>query len=230
MRTACTFLLFILSLTPVLAQDRIGLYSGTFDPVHNGHLKLVEMAVKCGKLDLVYVYPNYNPNHKTPILNFKQRYELLEVAVANTPYIKLPKIETLEQILNAQEPNTSMYDWVMQNSSPHTKFFRLMGADSFKKFLSYPRAVDAIENDIRLNLIVSERKGHKVKIPEQLLDKVTVIKLRGSKKYSSSKFRTDPKKYQYMLPAKVFKKISEKQYYQSDTSDDSIMTMFKSLF
>ena len=43
---------------------RIGLYGGTFDPIHVGHLIVIENAINFMKLDKVIILPSSNPPHK----------------------------------------------------------------------------------------------------------------------------------------------------------------------
>ena len=44
---------------------KIGVFGGTFDPVHQGHIELCKTAMQELSLDLLYVMPNGNPPHKT---------------------------------------------------------------------------------------------------------------------------------------------------------------------
>ena len=43
---------------------RIGIYGGSFDPVHNGHIAMVNSALKSGFVDLVIVIPSVRNNFK----------------------------------------------------------------------------------------------------------------------------------------------------------------------
>ena len=43
---------------------RIGLYGGTFDPIHLGHLIVIENAINELNLDRVIILPSSNPPHK----------------------------------------------------------------------------------------------------------------------------------------------------------------------
>lgn len=44
---------------------RIGLYGGTFDPIHVGHLIVIENAINFMNLDKVIILPSSNPPHKS---------------------------------------------------------------------------------------------------------------------------------------------------------------------
>ncbi|MDU1707369.1 MAG: adenylyltransferase/cytidyltransferase family protein, partial [Anaerococcus vaginalis] len=43
---------------------KIGLFGGTFDPIHIGHMILMENVINNLDLDKIYVLPNSNPPHK----------------------------------------------------------------------------------------------------------------------------------------------------------------------
>ena len=74
---------------------KIGILGGTFDPIHNGHLKIAEAARK--KLGLNEVY--FMPAAKTPLKEgisisaVKRRVEMVRLAIAGKPHFKLSTIE-----------------------------------------------------------------------------------------------------------------------------------------
>lgn len=51
---------------------RIGLYGGTFDPIHLGHLIVIENAINEMKLDRVIILPSSNPPHKNTKIRLRQ--------------------------------------------------------------------------------------------------------------------------------------------------------------
>lgn len=76
-------------------QSRIGLFGGTFNPIHFGHLKMADEARKKFKLDIIYFIPNGNPPHrKKDILPAKKRYQLVKNAIKENKYFKVIDIET----------------------------------------------------------------------------------------------------------------------------------------
>ena len=56
----------------------IGLFGGTFDPIHNGHIALARAAQERFDLGRIYFVPAHTPPHKshTPLANFYQRYAM----------------------------------------------------------------------------------------------------------------------------------------------------------
>jgi nicotinate-nucleotide adenylyltransferase len=107
---------------------RLGLYGGSFDPVHYGHLLLAECCRETLALDEVWLIPAAVPPHKQDRERAaaKHRFEMLELALGGHEQLKASRIEidrggvsytvdTLEAV-HQQLPGASLY--------------LLMGADS----------------------------------------------------------------------------------------------------
>ena len=60
----------------------VGLFGGTFDPIHRGHLALARAAQKRFKLGKIYFVPAHTPPHKAnaPLASFVQRYAMVALA------------------------------------------------------------------------------------------------------------------------------------------------------
>ena len=73
---------------------RVGVFGGTFDPVHFGHLILAEQCREQGRLDEVLFVPAPRPPHKPqPVARFDQRVEMLALALAGNPVFRIDEIE-----------------------------------------------------------------------------------------------------------------------------------------
>ena len=74
---------------------RIGIFGGTFDPVHLGHLILAEQAREQGQLDEVWFVPAPRPPQKDglSISRFDVRVEMLELAIAGHPSFRVDPLE-----------------------------------------------------------------------------------------------------------------------------------------
>jgi nicotinate-nucleotide adenylyltransferase len=62
-------------------MKKIGIYSGTFDPVHNGHISFCLEAIKRCELDKVVLLPEEKPRNKANVTDLRHRQAMLESAV-----------------------------------------------------------------------------------------------------------------------------------------------------
>jgi nicotinate-nucleotide adenylyltransferase len=71
--------------------QRIGIYAGTFDPVHTGHITFALQALAAAELDKVYFLPERQPRRKQGVEHFAHRLAMIKLAVQ--PY---PQFEALD--------------------------------------------------------------------------------------------------------------------------------------
>jgi nicotinate-nucleotide adenylyltransferase len=74
---------------------RIGVYGGSFDPVHLGHLVLAEQCREQAMLDRVLFVPAARPPHKQSqsLTSFDRRVEMLALAIAGQPAFQIDELE-----------------------------------------------------------------------------------------------------------------------------------------
>lgn len=78
-----------------MRYEKIGLFGGTFDPPHNGHLLMAsEVRIQVG-LDEIWFIPNHMPPHKTgrKRADSHHRIKMVEAAIQSNPYFRLELIE-----------------------------------------------------------------------------------------------------------------------------------------
>ena len=139
---------------------KIGIFGGTFDPIHYGHLMLAETCRQELALDEVRFVPAGNPPHKTTgISDGHARADMVKLAVSGYPEFTVDRREirrsgpsftfdTLEEI--GQE---------VQNS----KLFFLMGADSLKDFPTWHKP----DRILQLSMVLAvNRPGHTLPEPD----------------------------------------------------------------
>lgn len=107
---------------------RIGIYGGTFDPIHYGHLVLAEQCREQCQLDEVWFVPAAQPPHKldATISPAKARCEMVEFAIAGHPYFKLSRMELERTGLSFTVTTLEQ----LQAEDPSRELFLLIGADS----------------------------------------------------------------------------------------------------
>lgn len=111
---------------------RLGIFGGTFDPVHYGHLLLAEQCREQCRLDEVWFLPAGTPPHKTgrPISPGSARAEMLELAVAGHDRFKVDRRELRKPV-----PSFTVETLAELHAEvPDRELFFLMGADSLRDF------------------------------------------------------------------------------------------------
>ncbi|MGC8640776.1 MAG: nicotinate-nucleotide adenylyltransferase, partial [Isosphaeraceae bacterium] len=106
---------------------RLGLFGGTFDPVHLGHLILAEQCREVCRLDRVWFVVAGSPPHKqgerTPVA---QRLEMVRIAIAGHPSFEVCDLET-----RRPGPHYSFETLELVHAErPHDDLFFLIGGDS----------------------------------------------------------------------------------------------------
>src|SRR5437588_2511888 len=78
------------------STKKIGIFGGTFDPVHLGHLIMAEQCREQARLDQVLFIPAARPPHKDEreLTPFAQRTEMLALAVAGNSAFRIDELET----------------------------------------------------------------------------------------------------------------------------------------
>jgi len=75
--------------------ERIGLFGGTFNPIHSGHLHAANELKKRFPLDKIHLIPSALPPHKVPdnLAEASDRLEMLQLSVADNPRLTVSEIE-----------------------------------------------------------------------------------------------------------------------------------------
>jgi len=111
---------------------KIGLYFGTFNPIHVGHLIIANHLVENSDLDEIWmVVTPHNPfKKKNSLLENHHRFELVYRATENYPKIKPSNIE-----FNLPQPNYTVYTLAhISDKYPNEEFSLIMGEDNLKSF------------------------------------------------------------------------------------------------
>lgn len=71
----------------------IGIYPGTFDPVHNGHMAFCRLAIEQLGLEQVILLPERQPREKQGVTRFTERVAMLELAIKNIPNARVVALD-----------------------------------------------------------------------------------------------------------------------------------------
>lgn len=107
---------------------RLGIFGGSFNPVHNGHLVLADRCREHLDLDEVWFVPCGRPPHKDPaeLADGMRRAEMLELATAGDPRLKVCGIELEREDVSY---TVDTLELIHAEDEAH-ELFLLLGADA----------------------------------------------------------------------------------------------------
>lgn len=167
----------------------IGLFGGTFDPVHRGHLALARAAQQQYKLNRVHFVPANNPPHKQrqPIALFVHRFAMLVLATAQQNAFFPSLLEAPEENgarvrkEREQKPNYTIdtIRRLKQSFKGSDKLFLLLGIDAFAEIAKWHQA-EALFRECEL--VVASRPGYSLAdvanfLPESLRPRAEITKI-----------------------------------------------------
>ena len=113
---------------------RLGVFGGTFDPIHLGHLRAAENALEGLGLDRVAFVPAAVPPHRTePLSSALDRYAMTALATAGHPRFAVSDVEL------AREGPSYTVDTVagLRRERPEDEVFVIVGSDTFPEMVTW---------------------------------------------------------------------------------------------
>ena len=117
---------------------RIGIYGGTFAPIHNGHVEAAKAFMEQMKLDYLFVIPTCLPPHKQVDASDDPLYRLrmCELAFRGIDGVVISDVEI------ARGGRSYTYDTLVELSRPDARLFLLCGTDMVLTFDKWYRFED----------------------------------------------------------------------------------------
>lgn len=175
----------------------IGLFGGTFDPVHRGHIALAKAALEQYKLHRIYFVPANIPPHKQkqPLLPFVHRFAMLALATAEEKAFIPSLLEAPPENSATVRIDRKKIDWgkkdeprpnytidtvrrLKQSFRASDKLFLLIGMDAFADIAKWHEA-EALFRECEF--VVASRPGYSLAdvanaLPESLRPRPEVTK------------------------------------------------------
>lgn len=131
----------------------VGIFGGTFDPFHNGHLQLVRSVLKLGILERIYLMPNYIPPHKPqPVADDRDRLAMINLVCAHEQNIFPLDFEIRRKSVSYTFETVSKLSEDERFSN--TRITLLIGMDSLINFTSWYHYEQLLQ---QVNLVVARR-------------------------------------------------------------------------
>ncbi len=148
-------------------MKKIGIFGGTFDPVHKAHITVAEEFARSLDLETVYLIPAAVPPHRPdpPVAPPQDRLEMLTLAVAGNSVLKVSELElqregvsyTLDTIRDLREDTGG------------GEFFLALGADAYSEISTWHRPGDVMA---AVNIVVLTRPGFEIDLMRSLPEKI----------------------------------------------------------
>lgn len=197
-------------------NQRIGIFGGSFNPIHNGHVNLARAVYKNLSLTKMLIIPTVKPPHKAAsAIGFEDRAEMCRLAFEND---KGFEISDIERHLGGNSYTINTIRAIRELCPSDAQLFLIIGADMLFSFRSWYRyesvlkeakvVAAAREEDSYIDMVEFGNELGRVKV---LNLPVTAV--------SSTEIREKLKKGEdvsELVPEKVLTYITEKGFYIND--------------
>ena len=197
---------------------KVGIFGGTFSPIHNGHLMLAERAYSDFELDEVLIIPTGVSHFKdNTVIDKYERLEMTTIAVADNDHINVSRIEV------DRPGNSYTYETILalKEANPEDIFHLIIGADSLMQLedwykpdiiMSNAIILVAARDDVNVNILKAKADELMAKFDADIkIISFPLIEL------SSTEIRArvkNNKSIRYMVPDSVVQYINDKGLYK----------------
>ena len=188
---------------------KIGLYFGSFNPIHIGHLIIANYILNETPIEKIwFIVSPQNPLKETnTLLNEFDRLHLVRLAVQEDNRMKCSDIE-----FNLPKPSYTTNTMIfLSEKYPDHKFSIIMGSDSYQNIDKWKNFEAIISN---YSIYVYKREGHEIK---KTFNKEPIILNAPIIQISASQIREyikSGKSIRYLVPEIVREEIETRKFYK----------------
>ncbi|MBI5219950.1 MAG: nicotinate-nucleotide adenylyltransferase [Bacteroidia bacterium] len=190
---------------------KTGLFFGSFNPIHIGHLAIANYMLEFTDLDKIwFVISPHNPmKDKSTLLADHHRYELVNRAIGDNSKMKASNIE-----FKLPKPSYTVHTLAyLKEKYPETDFVLIIGTDSMNSFHKW-KNYEAIlqEHEVYVYPRLGTEENPKADIKKFKRINAPVIEISSSFIREAIKAGKDVR---YFLPEKAFKYLDEMNFYKN---------------
>ena len=188
---------------------KIGLFFGTFNPIHIGHLIIAQAALNDSEIQQVWfvVSPSSPDKNYTKLLHEFDRYDLVREAIRNNPALKVSDVE-----FSLPKPSyTYATLQKLKEKHPEHEFFIILGSDNYQNIHKWKNA-EEIRKQARFLVYPRSEKEYWEK-DDELVQVIEAPLLQISSTYIRQQIKND-KDVRYLLPEDCSRLIQKKGFYR----------------
>lgn len=159
-------------------MERIGIYGGTFNPPHIGHIQAAKQAVSLLGLSKLLLVPAYAPPHKSALPSNsptpRQRLEMLRIAAADSPKIEVSDLELTREGISYSFETVAQ----LRRVYPEAELVLFVGTDMFLSFDTWKNPEEILKN-AAIGVFYRGEKGERSDIQEKKAE----LEARGARVY-----------------------------------------------
>lgn len=149
------------------SQQKIGIYPGSFDPIHAGHMAFAQTALKKCNLDKVFFLVEPEPRHKQAVKPVEHRQLMVEAAIANDKLLGSIHVQDERFTVHKTLPR-------LKQRLHGSKLYMLMGDDVALHLSAWPH-INELQD---VEFIIAIRKSNKEHMQSVM---ETLQKVKGTK-------------------------------------------------
>jgi nicotinate-nucleotide adenylyltransferase len=189
---------------------KIGLFFGSFNPIHTGHMVLANYLIEFTDLDKIwFVVSPQNPfKKKDSLLDEKQRLYMVNLAIENDNRFKASNIE-----FKLPQPSYTINTLVhLKEKYPKYQFALIMGADNLETFHKWKNFEEILKyHDIYVYPRPKSTGGDLTNHPKVKMTRAPLIEISSTAIRNAIK---DKKDLRYFVPAPVWNYLTEMNFYK----------------
>ena len=199
---------------------KIGIFGGTFDPVHVGHMIIAEQVMEELGLARVVFVPGGIPPHKemsSVRASAEERFAMVEAAVAGNERFSADRVE-----VDAGRPMHSVETVeILKRRSPEDEWFFITGADEVSNLLSWRDPDQLLEQVV---MVAATRPGYDLSKLDHLeaglrnFDRIFPVECTRVDVSATGIRRRmlQGKSVRYLVPEGVYEILTERRLYEGD--------------
>lgn len=191
---------------------KIGVFGGSFNPIHIAHLISVEEVREKLNLDKVLFVPAFNPPHKKDLVSYEHRRNMVNLAIKGNPYFELCEIEKEKGGVSWTIDTLKE----LHKKYPNDKLYLIIGSDQYLSLKNWKQPQNLTNY---AKLVVMNRPHTKLKTRNsELKTSVNITQIdiaskdirKDIKKGKSIKYKVPDKVVQYIKEYKLYTNMEEK--------------------